>query len=67
MIYISSENEDYLLLDFSVVAKDYEISESKGLVAVIVPKRMNYPGAITLIDCIADVVNLVFDKKIGEN
>jgi len=65
VISIGSENEDYLLLDFSVVTKDYEISESKGLVSVIGPKRMNYPKAITLVDCIADVVNLVFDKKMG--
>jgi len=66
VISIGSENEDYLLLDFSVITKDYEISESKGLVAVIGPKRMNYPKAITLVDCIADVVNLVFDKNMGE-
>ena len=46
-----------------MVVKVYRISESKSLVAVIEPKRMNYPKAFTLVDCIADIVTFVFDKK----
>lgn len=46
-----------------MVVKVYRISESKSLVAVIGPKRMNYLKAITLVDCIADIVTFVFDKK----
>jgi heat-inducible transcriptional repressor len=63
MISIGSENEDQTLFDCSVITKDYKIVGSEGLVAVIGPKRMNYSKSITLVDCVADMMTLLFEQK----
>lgn len=63
VITIGSENEDCVLADFSIITKDYRIGESKGLVAIIGPTRMNYNRTITLVDFVADFVTSIFKER----
>ncbi|MDD5766407.1 MAG: heat-inducible transcriptional repressor HrcA [Candidatus Marinimicrobia bacterium] len=62
-VSIGSENENDSLFDFSVITKDYYIGDATGLVAVLGPKRMNYPQMIPLVEFMADQVTTIMNEK----
>lgn len=56
-ISIGSENEDIKLTDYSFITKEYSFGETRGILGIIGPKRMEYSKVIAIIDYMSKMLS----------
>jgi heat-inducible transcriptional repressor len=56
-ISIGSENENIKLTDYSFITKEYSFGETRGILGIIGPKRMEYSKVIAIIDYMSKMLS----------
>jgi len=65
-VYIGKENLSVELTDFSLITSGYELKGNAiGRIGVIGPTRMDYDNAITVIDCLSELISTKLDELNG--
>jgi heat-inducible transcriptional repressor len=57
VITIGSENEDEKLREYSLITKEYNFGDIKGVLGIIGPKRMEYSKIVSIVAYISEVLS----------
>lgn len=57
VITIGSENEDEKLKEYSLITKEYDFGDIKGVLGIIGPKRMEYSKIVSIVAYISEILS----------
>jgi len=57
VITIGSENEDEKLREYSLITKEYNFGDIKGVLGIIGPKRMEYSKIVSIVAYISEILS----------
>lgn len=63
LVKIGKENLSEIFYEYSLITKEYNVGQIKGIVGIIGPKRMEYSKIISIVEYISETLSNIFSVK----